>query len=353
MPITQGFQPILNADCTMAQYVRPLWGEHCSQDASLDNTSYVMESVHPITWGWLTLTQDASYQWREVSPQIKDTTPDPLPRRVCWRSAAKPFQFLPYWLALSPEARQALPSQAIAIACASHSGMPEHTQWVSWWLEKALADVNHLKCGTHGPLGLQGLPEVAPLAITSLHHNCSGKHSAFLTWLYHMHAPETSQQTRQENILTEGFYPEAALSDWRQCIHTWLAKHTGFEPELARETLLWHQDGCGLPVPSSSFKWLTYAYHALWADPVTRPIIEAMAKHPELLAGNMGGNPRLDTRLMRQKASIPLVSKSGAEALVCVLRLDTGEVCVCKVWTGHQPTRDTVVPQVLQEVGWC
>ncbi|MFM7468228.1 MAG: asparaginase [Vampirovibrionales bacterium] len=325
----------------------------------------VLESVHPVTLGWLTLPSATchAYTWQLQTPTYADAMA--LPNRVCWRSVAKPFQFLPLWLSLSPHERAVLPTEAIAIACASHSGMPTHLAWVQWWLNHLPAQSQvRLCCGVHPPLGLQGLPMSDPLVtavlgasgVSSLHHNCSGKHSAFLNWMYRSH-PEAWHSWRNDETSMQ--YPEAVLNVWCRLIETWLLEQA--IPEVS--SLSWHYDGCTLPVPSTSFETLARAYHALWKNPVTRPILLAMAKHPELVAGTTAptqhlGDWRLDTYLMRQSTSSDtgtcssLVSKSGAEALVCVLRLSTGEVCVCKVWTGHQPTRDSLVPQLLQSHGW-
>ena len=75
------------------------------------------------------------------------------------RSSAKPLQALP----LVP---YDLPSEELAIACASHEALPDQLVAVRALLERAGASSDDLECGAeHG---------------SRLRHNCSGKHAGFL-----------------------------------------------------------------------------------------------------------------------------------------------------------------------------
>jgi L-asparaginase II len=70
----------------------------------------------------------------------------------------------------------------LALACASHSGEPEHVATAERTVRAAGLDLTALECGTHWPSN-----QAAALALarsgataTALHNNCSGKHSGFL-----------------------------------------------------------------------------------------------------------------------------------------------------------------------------
>ena len=77
------------------------------------------------------------------------------------RSAAKPFQALP--LALEhPD----LPSEEVAIACASHEARSEQLVAVRSLLRRARATEDDLECGRRDG--------------SKLRHNCSGKHAGML-----------------------------------------------------------------------------------------------------------------------------------------------------------------------------
>jgi L-asparaginase II len=96
------------------------------------------------------------------------------------RSAVKALQALPLVETGAADAF-GFGDEELALACASHSGEPEHVAGVTRMLAKAGLDAAALRCGVHWPMAQ---PAVAALASTgepsALHNNCSGKHSGFL-----------------------------------------------------------------------------------------------------------------------------------------------------------------------------
>lgn len=100
---------------------------------------------------------------------------------IYWRSAAKPFQALPF-LEARGDAAFSLTPQEVALACASHDGEPRHASTARSMLEKGGFTPADLRCGAHAPydeasaaaLIREGKP------FTALHNNCSGKHAAML-----------------------------------------------------------------------------------------------------------------------------------------------------------------------------
>jgi L-asparaginase II len=70
----------------------------------------------------------------------------------------------------------------LALACASHSGEPDHVAGVERMLARVGLDVDALQCGTHWPTHRPSADALirAGLPASPLHHNCSGKHAGFL-----------------------------------------------------------------------------------------------------------------------------------------------------------------------------
>jgi L-asparaginase II len=92
------------------------------------------------------------------------------------RSAIKPLQALPL-VETGAADRFGFGPRELAIACASHSGTPEHTQTVTTMLMRAGLDASALGCGAQEPLDVSASRALmrADLAPTPLNHNCSGK----------------------------------------------------------------------------------------------------------------------------------------------------------------------------------
>jgi len=78
--------------------------------------------------------------------------------------------------------RSGLDNEALALACASHGGEPDHVATVERMLARAGLDATTLQCGAHWP---SHQPSAHVLSRTgqmpsALHNNCSGKHAGFL-----------------------------------------------------------------------------------------------------------------------------------------------------------------------------
>jgi L-asparaginase II len=102
-------------------------------------------------------------------------------RPVYPRSAIKALQALTLVESGAAD-RYGLKPQELALACASHSGEPEHVATATRMLAAAGLEPSALKCGTHWPIHQpsgQALARAGGSA-TPLHNNCSGKHAGFL-----------------------------------------------------------------------------------------------------------------------------------------------------------------------------
>ncbi len=71
--------------------------------------------------------------------------------------------------------------EALALACATHSGEPAHVAGVERMLTKIGLEASALRCGVHWPISQSAAYALARTGTASaLHNNCSGKHAGFL-----------------------------------------------------------------------------------------------------------------------------------------------------------------------------
>ena len=106
------------------------------------------------------------------------------------RSSLKPVQAVPLIESGAADAF-GVSDEELALACASHSGETIHTTRVSAWQDRIGCSVSDLACGPHRPVHEKTATEmiVRGERWTSLHNNCSGKHTGFMTLARHLKAP--------------------------------------------------------------------------------------------------------------------------------------------------------------------
>ncbi len=191
------------------------------------------------------------------------------------RSSSKPLQALPL-----VRARDDLPDDELAIACASHHDTPEQLAAVRALLERAEASEDDLE------LGLQeGRPP------QKIHHNCSGKHAGMLALC------------RARGWPTKGYHlPKHPVQRACRAAH---AEAAEAEPEVAAS------DGCGVVTFALPLERMAHAYSRLAALPGGDRIVAAMRARPDLVGGPDGA----DFFLMRDRPG--WLAKGGAEGLLC------------------------------------
>ncbi|HSS19872.1 MAG TPA: asparaginase [Pyrinomonadaceae bacterium] len=261
------------------------------------------------------------------------------------RSSAKPHQAIPL-VASGAADRFGFDEREIALACASHSGEPIHTEVAASMLKKIGLGPEALKCGVHEPFS----PTVARQLKENkqepnvLQNNCSGKHAGMLALALHLGAPtETYDEPTNPVQLAIG-------------------KVVSQFSSIAIEDIAVAVDGCGVPVFGITVKAMALMYARLVAPPAdydedTRAactrIVAAMSTHPELIGGT---TDRLDTEIMRA-APGRLVSKVGAEGVYTV------GILPCEYWPkglglalkiedgDDHRARPTVVIESLRQLG--
>lgn len=242
-------------------------------------------------------------------------------RRVFPRSAVKALQALPL-LERGIADKYNLTDEEIALACASHSGEPEHVRVAETMLAKAGRDVGCLECGTHWPMGEAASRALAAEGKTpnALHNNCSGKHAGFICL-----ACGTGSDPK-------GYV--GADHPVQRMVREALEDVTGACHSMEKSGI----DGCSIPtyavrLPSLAFgfaKFGTGAGLSGGAKAAAERIRKAVAAHPFMVAGT----GRFDTRLMeilRERAFV----KVGAEGVYCATFPELGYGIALKADDGH------------------
>jgi L-asparaginase II len=219
-----------------------------------------------------------------------------------FRSAAKPFQAIPFLLSGAAE-RFGFSENEIALACASHSAEPVHIDLAAKMLKKAGLSEADLRCGAHLPFDEGSAHKLirAGKEPNQLDNNCSGKHAAMLAF------------AKQTGANLETY--ESLENPIQQQILRTICEFTG----VPAAEIAFGIDGCAAANFALSLRGMARSFVRLVSPPDTFDdelraacgrVVSAFLSHPELI----GGSGRLDTRVM-QAASGKMVCKVGAEGL--------------------------------------
>jgi L-asparaginase II len=252
------------------------------------------------------------------------------------RSSLKPIQALPLLESGAAEAF-GLDDEEVALACASHSGEPMHTDRVSAWLARIGCSVTDLACGAH-PVRYEPLWETMVRAgekPTRVHNNCSGKHTGFLTVARHW------------DIATGGY--EHHDHPVQRAVAAALGEMAGLPGELE-----WGVDGCAAPnfaLPVSSFACALAKLAAPDALPAPRAnaakrIVRAMIAHPELVSGT-GRACAILVRACSGRAAV----KTGAEGYFAGIIPEAGLGIALKIDDGAGRASETAMAAILDALG--
>jgi L-asparaginase II len=245
------------------------------------------------------------------------------------RSCSKPFQALAV-RGLGVEAELGLGPLALAGACGSHNGEPDHVASVRKVLEAAGLDEAALRCPPALPTDRAARQRVdGPAAV---YHNCSGKHAYMLAGaVVRGWAPER---------YTEPDHPlQAVVADTLGDYAGVAIEHVGM-------------DGCGVPVHALALRGLACAYARLGARATAgeegpAAVVEAVRRHPFMLAGT----GQLDTLLLEATGG-RVLAKVGAEAAYAAVDLDSGTGLALKVLDGAPRARAAALLAALRAVEW-
>lgn len=250
------------------------------------------------------------------------------------RSSSKMIQALPL-VESGAAAAHGLTDEQLALACASHSGAPIHTDRVQAWLSDLGLDDDAFRCGPQDPKGDQDRNALIRAHKTpcQYHNNCSGKHAGFLTLSRHLGAGP------------EYIDPDHPVQ---------LACRKAFEEVTGEDSPGFAIDGCSAPNFATTLHGMARAM-AFFAsaeggkskrDTAAVKLRQAMATFPELVAGE----GRACTELMRAtKGQVAL--KTGAEAFFIAIIPEKKLGVAIKIVDGTTRGSECAIAAILVKLG--
>lgn len=273
----------------------------------------------------------------DTNGKILDSVGDPY-KSMFWRSAAKPFQALPFVMRGGLEKFQ-ISQEELALMVSSHSGEALHVDLVKKIFSKIHLDVNALDCGPARPMSskaakalLQNHEKPQPV-----HNACSGKHSGMLA-LCQMLGIAVDGYTRPDHEVQKLMHASVANS-----------------AKFAAEKLEIGIDGCGVPVFYLPLYNMSLAYARLacpekgdWGEYETaaRQIRDAMIAYPVVLSGT----GRIDA-VVSEITKGRILAKIGAEAVYCLASIKDGIGVTFKIEDGSHRAVQPAVIGVLKRLG--
>jgi L-asparaginase II len=234
--------------------------------------------------------------------------------------------------------RYALTDAELSLACSSHQGEQMHQDLVESWLNRIGLTEDQLACGPvlpdHTESAYQLLASGQPGC--RIHHNCSGKHTGFLTTALHLGVP---------------------LEDYHLIEHPLQQLSLEILSDLADIDLRQYPmgiDGCGLPAPTMPLLQLGYAT-ARFAKPVDLSesraqaiyrLHKAISNEPLYIAGT--GTVVSELNEVTQGS---VLAKTGAEGVVIAALPDKGLGIALKIADGSARARSVALLAILDYLG--
>ena len=232
------------------------------------------------------------------------------------RSALKPFQAIPF-VSSGAASKINNSSKSIALSCGSHSGSKIHIREAFKILWEYDIDIKNLKC-----------PKIIQ---SSLEHNCSGKHSAFLATCKKLNWPLESYLKGDHPLQKEIFRIVSELLD------------TPIS-EINAE-----RDDCGAPTLYMKLNEMAKLYALLSSseNAELEQISRAITTNPTMISDNN----RFDTEVIKASHG-QVISKGGAEGIQCLCKVNEGIGLALKVEDGSKRAKHAVGLHLLKQLEW-
>lgn len=259
------------------------------------------------------------------------------PDRVTFlRSSMKPFQAVAM-VETGAADRFGFAADELAVSCASHNGEPRHRSVVSRILLKCGQPPSAMRNGVDSP----GSPGDALVHGTrsrdeqQLAQNCSGKHAAMVA-----------------SCVAAG-YPIPTYAEFDHPHQLRIRQIVADFWHLTPDDLVGGRDMCTLPAYAAPLRNTAAGWAAI-ADPERAPapyratiarLADAVAAEPFMIAGS----ERLDTRL-NEATGGRVVSKGGAEGVLCFAIRDRGLGVTFKVEDGSSRTHGHIALAILRQL---
>jgi L-asparaginase II len=253
------------------------------------------------------------------------------------RSALKPMLAIQL-LETGASNHYSLSDAELSLACSSHQGEEMHQTLVASWLNRLGLTEDHLACGAVLPEHTESAHQLLAAGQKGcrIHHNCSGKHSGFLTTALHLGLP---------------------LHGYHLLEHPLQQLSLEILSNLAQIDLQQYPmgiDGCGLPAPTMPLLQLGHAT-ARFARPVdlsdTRAraiyrLHEAIRNEPLYIAGHGSVVSELN-----DVTKGTVLAKTGAEGIVTAALPERGLGIALKIVDGSARARSVALLAILNHLG--
>ena len=254
-----------------------------------------------------------------------------------WRSAAKPFQALPFVKNGGLE-KYNITDEELALLVSSHSGEENHVALVRTILKKLGLDESVLDCGVVRPMSGKAYKNLVAKGekVLPVHNPCSGKHSQIIALAMMLGIP------------FEGYTkPEHAAQKL-------IFKHVAMAAKVPEDKLEIGIDGCGVPVFYLPLYNMALAYARLstpargdWGEyeiSATK-IRDAMSKYPQVISGT----GRIDLAVSEVTGG-RIIAKIGADAVYCLAVKDEDLGIAFKIEDGSYSAINPMVIAVLKKL---
>ena len=260
-----------------------------------------------------------------------------IERLVFPRSALKPMLAI-HLVESGASDRYTLNDAELSLACSSHQGEHMHQTLVASWLDRIGLSEEHLACGAVLPEDTESAHQLLASGQQGcrIHHNCSGKHTGFLTTALHLDMP---------------------LNNYHQTEHPLQQLSLDILSDLADIDLKQYPmgiDGCGLPAPTMPLLKLGHAT-ARFASPVSLSpdrvqaigrLHEAITNEPLYIAGHGTVVSELN-----DVSKGTVLAKTGAEGIVTAALPERGLGIALKIADGSARARSVALLAILDHLG--
>ncbi len=254
-----------------------------------------------------------------------------------WRSAAKPFQALPF-VKNGGLDKYNISEEELAILVSSHSGEANHVALVRGIFKKLGVTEDDLECGVMRPLNGKTFKAMIKSGepITQVHNQCSGKHAQIMALAIMLGVPvkDYSQPQHEAEKL--------------------IFKHVAMASKMPEDKLEIGIDGCGVPVFYLPLYNMSLAYARLstpskgnWDDYeiAATKIRDAMSHYPQVISGT----GRIDCAVSEITRG-RVIAKIGSDAVYCLAIKDENLGITFKIEDGDYGAVTPMVIAILKNL---
>ena len=232
------------------------------------------------------------------------------------RSALKPFQAIPF-VSSGASSKINNSSKSIALACGSHSGSKVHAREAFKILWEYDIDINNLKC---------------PKSKTSsLEHNCSGKHAAFLATCKKLNWPLEGYLKGDHPLQVEIFRIISELL------------------KIPESEIIAERDDCGAPTLYLKLIEMSKLYSLLSSSENAE--LEQISRAMSTNSVMVSDINKFDTEIINASHG-QVIGKGGAEGIQCLCKVNEGIGLALKVEDGSKRAKHAVSLHLLKQLEW-